>query len=462
MSTGPDLRILESAEEDAAVLRVHEAVSDWGVLEAAGRGPFDADGNVLVHIIRPCAGKGRGRHIYEADMLRREAPKFAGWPMYIDHESPEAVRASGGLPPSIFKLGGEVLESWWDDSVPPEGRFEKGAVVGRVKPSPWMKPVIEAHPRLVQTSLNTFARDVKPRRTQEGVRNVVEGFVDEGSVDWVTKAGAGGKIVQVMEAYVEDRDATDNRELADWLAEHRPAVVEALANPERTARTGGEEDENVDPKQLLEAFNGLDDDGRAKVAEAVLQSEKGAEVVQEAVNEALRDVMPAAMEAAGDAIEKRAMEAVDAKLGQGDLRSAAQARLQEAGLAQAFEEDAWEAIREARFEAVAPDDKGEGGKSAREVMEAVVDAQIARTKRLQEAAGVKVEPGRRTSVTGNGGGEPSEREVRESDDEQPGAWTRVLEAQMPGFKADEAYHLVTPDGGDADKGKDKGKGEGGE
>jgi hypothetical protein len=58
-------------------------------------------------------------------------------------------------------------------------------------------------------------------------------------------------------------------------------------------------------------------------------------------------------------------------------------------------------------------------------------------------------------VTGNGGGEPGEP-VRESDDEQPGAWTRVLEAHMPGFNADKAYHLVTPDGGDADKDKDKG------
>lgn len=446
-------RIRESAAtvEDEA-LRVHEAAAPLGVIEANTDGPFQSDGTVLVHIIRPCAGKGRGRHIYEAAMLEREASKFAGWPMFIDHESPEAQRKSGGLPPSISRLGGEIVESWWDPSIPAEGRFGQGGVVGRAKPTPWMVPVIEAVPRQVQVSLNTFATGVQPRRTSDGTRSVVEGFADEGSVDWVTKAGAGGKIVRIMEAWFEDDDADHDREAADWLRKHRPAVAEALTNDKPNH---GEEEDDVKPEQVIEAFDAMDDDGRAKVAEAVLESEGGQRVVQEAVTEALKVVVPQAMEAAAEVIERRAVEAVDQRIGLGDLRADAEKRLAEAELAPWAREDALVRVREASFEPVPADDKGEGAKTAREVMESVVDAEIARVTKLQEAAGWKPDPTprRATTVSGNGaGGSDDRRPVREHDD-RAGDWRGLL--QEGGIREpDKAYAIQEADPGKS--GKDKG------
>lgn len=416
MSTVDRNRILESA---ATGDRISEAVAPLGT------SPIAADGTVTVHIMRPCAGMGVGRHIYEAQMLEREAPKFKGWPMYIDHESPREVKDKAGLPPSLLKLGGEVLESWWDPSVPAEGRFQQGAVVGKVMPSPWMEPVIQRFPSLVGVSMNTHAVGTTPRRTQEGTRYVVEGFIDEGSIDWVSKAGAGGKIVPVMEAWF---DADENEEpLATWLREHRPAVVESLIKPKPTH--GDEEDENVKPVQVIEAFDAMSDDDREKVAESVLDSDAGKATIATAVDARLTEVLPKAMEAAATAVETQALAAVDAKLGQGDLKTAAQARLQEAALADAFREDAWARISEQEFKAVDADDKGEGGKTARQVMEGMVDAEITRVTALQEAAGIKpetVKP-RRTAVSGNGGGEEEIQEATRVQDDRTGDWRQVLE-----------------------------------
>jgi hypothetical protein len=424
---------------------------------------------VKLHIIRPCAGKGRGRHVYEAAMLEREAPKFTGWPMYIDHETPEQVRANGGLPPSIWKLGGEVLESWWDGSVPAQGRFGQGSVMAWVKPSPWMKPVIEAHPRLVQASVNTHATGVKPRRGSGGVEHVVEGFIDEGSVDWVTRAGAGGGIdTSVLESVMESWLATDEAsgDVAEYLRKHQPAVVEALINPPTNAPTNGEEDEPVDPKQLLEAFNALSDDQRREVVEGLLTSESGADTIAEAVDSRLKEVLPVAMEAAATEVERAALAKVDERLdkreSQTTLLEAAKARLDgDKDLADAFREDAWRVISEAEFEPVKPGDDGEGGKSAREVMESVVDAELKRVKTLQEAAGVKPSTTRRrTSVTANGGGGGDDVTVqehvsRELDEDDDGDHAEHL-LQEAGIDYAGAWGLSTPEG--EGKGKDNGDG----
>lgn len=385
--------------------------------------PIQPDGSVLVHIIRPCAGKGRGGHIYEADMLRREAPKFAGWPMFIDHESPEAQRAAGGLPPSIGKIGGEVLESWWDDSLPAEGRFGQGGVVGKVKPSRTMREYIEEFPRLVQTSVNTFAVGIRPSRSPRG--NIVEGFADEGSVDWVTKAGAGGKIVQIMEAALEDGGVDeDDAQLTEWLRDKRPAVVEALTSAEH-----GEEDE-VDPKTLLEAFNAFDASQRETVAEAILASDAGGSAITAAVDARLAEVMPQAMEAAATTIEEQTLAKVDARLDQGDVVTHAKAKVTEAALPEAFEQDALARLDGREFVAEKDaDDKIV--KTARQVAEAAADEAIATAKRLMEAAGF--DPAKatrrtaRTAVTGNGDGGENERVAEASSDEPEGAWQTDLQ-----------------------------------
>jgi hypothetical protein len=296
-------------------------------------------------------------------------------------------------------------------------------VMGWALPSPWMKPVIEAHPRLVGASLNTFATGVKPRRGQRGIDNVVEGFVDDGSVDWVTKAGAGGGVV--LEAVQEAAVDVSDDDVATWLREHRPVVVEALLNTNSPGKSGRseQEDDDVDPKQLMEAFNALSNEQRQEVATAILESENGTAAVASAVDDRLKDVLPRALEAAGAKIEEAALAKVDERLSHGSLMEA--------------------------------DADGKGGKTAREVMEAAVDAQIARVKKIQEAAGVKAEdakPRVRTAVVGNGGGgsETDEHQrVREADDgpDSRDGWEHTLQEAAIGL---DAWGAKDPDKADKD------------
>lgn len=154
-----------------------------------------ADGTVNIHIIRPGVGKGRGSHLYEARMLESNAEVFKGWKMYIDHLSPEARKAAGGLPRTWKDYGGKVEESWWDGTVPadPDNGWEQGAVVARVKPFGLVQEIIEHDPEVMEASISATATGVKPQ-VKDGKRVwLVEGIEPKGSVDWVTEAGAGGR-----------------------------------------------------------------------------------------------------------------------------------------------------------------------------------------------------------------------------------------------------------------------------
>jgi hypothetical protein len=166
--------------------------------------PLNADGTVNIHVIRPTIGQGLGRHKYTADMLRENAEVFSGWKMYIDHQSPEAKKAAGGLPRSIHDLGGRILESYWDESVPAEGRYGQGAVVARVKPVGQVKKLIEEDPELLEASIRAKATEVHPEVVEGEQVWVVEGISQSppGSVDWVTEGGAGGRVADLIEGLV--------------------------------------------------------------------------------------------------------------------------------------------------------------------------------------------------------------------------------------------------------------------
>jgi carbon monoxide dehydrogenase subunit G len=274
------------------------------------------DGTVLLHLIRPCIGRGRGRHLYEADMLERNAGNFAGWKMYVDHQSPEARKAAGGLPRSIRDLGGRILESWWDPNVPAEGRFGQGAVVGRAKPTPFVASLIEHDPGLVESSINSNATGVKPIM-RDGVRvMLVEGIQKKGTVDWVTEAGAGGKVVELMEAAAADADETfleslEDDEFAAYLENARPGLLDALAeakgkkgdgDAEDKADGGADEDAELQAKCKAYEKKGLPHGMAMKAAKRAMASavkeaagkDEDMDVTPEALAEALSDPQVAA------------------------------------------------------------------------------------------------------------------------------------------------------------------------
>jgi hypothetical protein len=156
-------------------------------------------------------------------------------------------------------------------------------------------------------------------------------------------------------------------------------------------------------------------------------------------------VMPAAMEAAAGAIEEAAIAKVDARLNTGDLLKQARVKLEESGLPESFVSDAYARLSEGEFTPVEADgDKP--AKSAREVMEAAVAAEVTRCTALVEAAGGKVEAGKRhvTTVSGNGGGSGEDNgraHVSEADTGHPDEWRSAL--QEAGIDPVAAYGVKT-------------------
>lgn len=234
-----------SPEPTSEDLALSESTS---VLEADA-----GDGTVLMHLIRPCVGRGRGKHLYRAEMLEANAGKFTGWKMYLNHLSDQARRALGGLPRDVRDAGGIVQESWWDPDVPAEGRFGPGAVIGKVKPVPLVQELLRVDPRLVEASINATATECKPGRLGQERVWVVEGIEEKGSVDWVTEAGAGGRVATIMEALIEDGsaitgtlDTLDNGTILAWAEQHRPDLFEAMKQKADEEKDGGDDDDELE------------------------------------------------------------------------------------------------------------------------------------------------------------------------------------------------------------------------
>jgi hypothetical protein len=218
------------------------------------------DGLVPLIIIRPGIGRGKGRHLYEADMLAREVAegRFRGWRMYVDHQSQEAKKQLGGLPRSTKELGGVVRETWWDPSYsePDDAQTGRkpGAVIGLAKPTRFMAALIEDIPEAIGTSISATATAVRKVSDQGQSALLVEGINPRGSVDWVTEAGAGGKVIALHEALEESATSdeeekemldgmTDEQALA-YIQESRPelyeSLVEAVSDDEEESGSGDE------------------------------------------------------------------------------------------------------------------------------------------------------------------------------------------------------------------------------
>lgn len=282
--------------------------SDLELQEAIASRPsaLQNDDTVLIHVIRPTIGQGLGRHKYTAEMLRENAEVFQGWKMYIDHQSPEAKKAAGGLPRSIHDLGGRILESWWDESVPAEGRFGQGAVVAKVKPVGQVKKLIEEDPELLEASIRAKATNV-----HEAVENgeqvwVVEGInsAPPGSVDWVTEGGAGGRVANLIEGLMSE--------------------VEELET----------EEGDTTVKQLEEALNDPESEVSKRFRQAVAQrtqfalekqAERHAEELAEAKSTELSEAVRAEIKAEVEAEHQRKIELRD-------MRDSAHSQIEEAKL----------------------------------------------------------------------------------------------------------------------------------
>jgi hypothetical protein len=448
---------------DRSLLIISEAAA--GLVEAASGSAVADDGTVTIHLIRPCVGKGRGRHVYESAMLKKHAESghFNDWPMYIDHESPQARRAAGGLPRSIRDLGGRIVETWWDGDVPAAGRFGQGAVAAKVLPVPYVQDLIRHDPKLVEASINTHATGVKPKSVDGRNAYVVEGFDTEGSVDWVTRAGAGGKVVQLMEAAMHDDDDADqiknllegwsDDQIATYLRDKRPHLAETLNDAPGT----GEEDDDVKPEELAEAISThlASDAGKQQLADTI------GEVAESAVKSALERTLPGAIGKAAGVIEESATKAATKAVRMGALRAKAETAIAEAKLPgdrempDRLRQDVLDRIGQPDLEDKVGDD-GAITESAEQQFDAILESELTRATELAEAFGPAPVASRRrkTAVTENGAGadpRTGAERVQEATDEEdfsPEPYRSALQEAGVDFKA--AW------GVDTSKAKDKG------
>lgn len=205
---------------------------------AAGRpklGPiFNSDGVGKAVVIRPCISRGkriRGLSpIYTPSMLEANATVFDGWPMFMDHVPPELAEKMAKHGRSVKELGGQVLKGWWgrdfvheDDS---QYGYQKGGVLAEIWATPMIRATVGENPNLLHTSINAWPKSGKPgpvpwRTGMKGM--VIEGIrrVPSGSLDFVVRGGAGGRLL--VQEGAEDEGAWP--EVGEWAREDVALVV---------------------------------------------------------------------------------------------------------------------------------------------------------------------------------------------------------------------------------------------
>lgn len=256
---------------------------------------------VWVDLIEVGMGNARDRRLYTKALLERSADVLVGAKMFADHESPEATKKRNGLPRSVRDLAGRVVEARWD---PAGGKAGQGSIQGLVTVAPtWLWELIEADPELVGLSINGSGR-VRPETGPDGKpANLVEAITAIDSVDWVSAAGAGGRVLELAEAESDDME-DDEVSLDDITFEQlmadRPDLVRKVEEEYASVVLGGL-DEVLGDEEAMKALLGQDEVEEAPEPEAstdTTDTDEGAE--PEAEQDEVDDEEPVAAEATED------------------------------------------------------------------------------------------------------------------------------------------------------------------
>jgi hypothetical protein len=186
--------ISDPAEASTSEAELIDLTSDMIPLTEAAS---TANHSIPIKIIAP--GKGSSGY-YPPEVLKRDGPKVfkRGLPMYWNHDSPaqEAERPEGDMD----RLAAVLTEdASWNDSGPEgAGLYSRMKVFGD-----YAEKVKEKAP-FTGLSIRAGGRARMGEVAGLGKLPVIESIVQAKSVDFVTRAGAGGKVVSLQES------ATDN------------------------------------------------------------------------------------------------------------------------------------------------------------------------------------------------------------------------------------------------------------
>lgn len=183
------------------------------------------DGTIRIKVISP--GHGSSGYYPEAT-LKRDGPRVfrKGLHMYANH--PTAREASERPERDIRELMGTLTEDaeWQDNAKHGPGLYARASVL-----QPWRPFVEQASPH-IGVSIRAWGQG-KPGEVDGQKTKIIERIDDAASVDFVTRAGAGGKVLDLMESIraslappgsSDETNAAQNRE----SEENRMAEEKAL------------------------------------------------------------------------------------------------------------------------------------------------------------------------------------------------------------------------------------------
>jgi len=197
-------------------------ITEQLTLEAA---TAEGDGSLLVEFITP--GWGSSGY-YSPEVVEAAAPLFAvGTHMYLDHPTPTEENERPVR--SVKDLAAVITEA---------GAWKDGGIRGKVKPfGPYRELLLdEDFATNIGLSIRASASDIVIGEADGRKGPIIEGLVDLKSVDFVTRAGRGGRVLQVLEsARPEVLDRAIARGVAEATADERR---QQLSDVVRTAYAG--------------------------------------------------------------------------------------------------------------------------------------------------------------------------------------------------------------------------------
>lgn len=217
--------MLETAIEEAVPVKlVEKAVA--------------SDGTVMLKLIAP--GKGSSGY-YTQEVLKRDGPRVftKGLHNFIDHPTPqeESERPEG----SLTRLGSTLIEDahWLDAYRDASGKDAGPGLYARAKVQPGFAESLDTIADNIGTSIRAMGK-ARMGTIGDYKGPIIEAITSAKSVDYVTMAGAGGKVLSLVESARnarqntgDDMGATEEiaalRETVDTMRSGFTAMQEALA-----------------------------------------------------------------------------------------------------------------------------------------------------------------------------------------------------------------------------------------
>lgn len=166
-------------------------------------------------LIRPGAGNSRDKNFYPADVLKRDAHKFEGVPMFATNHNPQEQTPRNRVA-TIVESGKRFTED--------------GEPIARIavqKEWFWNDLKLLERYGLLHTVHNSIMAEGKTVRGQVGGQNlnIVTSIDKPRSVDFVAVAGAGGHVMKLIEDSGENALALIT---TSFVIEKRPDIVDTI------------------------------------------------------------------------------------------------------------------------------------------------------------------------------------------------------------------------------------------